>query len=96
MVKKYKTTKKLYSRRYRAEHPEKVAEYSKKTVKERSSRNKARKILKEKGVNVAGKEIHHKDGNPKNNAPSNLVVRKKNHGGGRKKPSTRKMGSKKF
>jgi hypothetical protein len=89
-LKKYKETKKLYSRKYREENPEKVSAYLKKTVKERASRNKARKIMGAKKG-----EVHHKDGNPRNNSKSNLVVARKNHGGGRKRQSTRALGSKK-
>lgn len=85
--KKYKTTKKLYQRRYRKEHPDKVAEYNKKTSLERSSRNKARrKVAKSKGKTaIKGKEIHHKNRNPLDNSSKNLQIKKKNHGGGRKK-----------
>lgn len=43
-------------------------------VAKRSSRNKARRKLKKEGVNVAGKDVDHKDRNPKNNSRSNLRV----------------------
>ena len=44
--------------------------------KNRSSRNKARRKLK----GCKGKDVHHRDGNPRNNKRSNLVCmsRKKN------------------
>ena len=57
-------------------------EYSQKTVKHRSGRVQARRILeKEKGkAALKGKDVHHVDGNPNNNALSNLrlVDRSKN------------------
>ena len=40
--------------------------------KKRASRNSARAKMKAGGVAVAGKDVHHKDGNPKNNKRSNL------------------------
>jgi len=40
--------------------------------KKRASRNSARAAMKAGGVAVAGKDVHHKDGNPKNNKRSNL------------------------
>ena len=43
--------------------------------KKRASRNAARAKLKAGGVAVAGKDVHHKDGNPKNNKRSNLTTR---------------------
>jgi len=45
----------------------------------RSSRNKARrKAEKIKGKSfLRGKDVHHKDGNPKNNSSSNLAVTSK-------------------
>ena len=52
-------------------------EYSKKTVKDRSSRVQARRnMIKSRGAAaVRGKDIEHKDGNPLNNSPSNLTLR---------------------
>ena len=42
-----------------------------------ASRIKARAVMKKiRGAKaIKGKDIHHKDGNPLNNAPSNLSVR---------------------
>lgn len=40
--------------------------------KRRASRNAARAKLKKSGVNVAGKDVVHKDGNPTNNNRKNL------------------------
>ena len=47
--------------------------------KNRSSRNLARRLMKKKlGVKaVKGKDIDHKDKNPRNNARSNLRIRTK-------------------
>ena len=40
----------------------------------RSSRNKARRKLQKAGYNLKGKDVDHKDGNPKNNGRKNLRV----------------------
>lgn len=79
-----KKAKAAYSRKYRKENPGKVLAYNRKTVKQRASRNKARaKVAKRVGKsNLKGKEVHHKDSNPKNNSSKNLAVAKKGHGGG--------------
>ena len=55
-----------YAKEYRDYHgtPEQLAN--------RSSRNKARRKLVADGVNVKGKDVDHKDGNPKNNTRANL------------------------
>ena len=47
--------------------------------KNRSSRNLARRLMKKKlGVKaIAGKDIDHKDKNPRNNSRSNLRIRSK-------------------
>jgi len=46
--------------------------------KNRASRNLARRIMKKKlGVSINGKDIDHKDGNPRNNSRSNLRVQSK-------------------
>ena len=47
---------------------------SEKMKKKRASRNAARAALKAGGVAVAGKDVHHKDGNPRNNKRSNLTT----------------------
>lgn len=43
-----------------------------KQKKARASRNAARAAMKAGGVALAGKDVHHKDGNPTNNKRSNL------------------------
>lgn len=40
----------------------------------RSSRNKARRKLKKAGYDLKGKDVDHKDGNPRNNGRKNLRV----------------------
>jgi len=46
--------------------------------KNKASRNLARRIMKKKlGVSINGKDIDHKDGNPRNNSRSNLRVQSK-------------------
>jgi hypothetical protein len=52
--------------------------------KKRAARNKARRMM-ERGGRVKkgdGKDVHHKDSNPRNNSPKNLAVtsRKTNRG----------------
>ena len=65
------------ARNYRQEYdryqgtPEQRARRSKRTLARR-------KLIKEGGVKKGdGKDVHHKDGNPKNNARSNLSVKSK-------------------
>ncbi len=43
-------------------------------IKRRDSRNAARNLLKKKGIGVTGKDVAHKNGNPKDNRLSNLKV----------------------
>lgn len=76
-----------YQRQYRKKNASKVLAYNRKTVKQRASRNRARAaVIKSKGKSaVRGKDIHHVDGNPKNNSKSNLRVVKAHHSGGPKK-----------
>lgn len=46
--------------------------------KDRASRNGARKMLKKKyGISLLGKDVDHKDRNPRNNNISNLRVQSK-------------------
>ena len=49
--------------------------------KNRSSRNLARRLMKKKlGINkIRGKDIDHKDKNPRNNSRNNLRVRSKSY-----------------
>ncbi len=78
--------KAAYSRKYRKENPGKVLAYNRRTIKQRASRNKARKIMARKYGKSAikGKEIHHKSGNALNNSVGNLKIARKGHGGGTK------------
>ena len=41
----------------------------------RASRNAARSTLKQAGVNVAGKDVAHRNGNPRDNRRANLTVK---------------------
>ena len=43
-------------------------------IKRRDSRNAARNLLKKKGVNVKGKDVANRNGNPLDNKTSNLKV----------------------
>ena len=45
-------------------------------IKKRTSRNAARNALKKAGVNVAGKDVAHKNGNPRDNRRSNLTTQR--------------------
>ena len=49
-----------------------------KRVKARVNRNKARRIMKKAGLAKVGdgKDVHHKDGNTKNNKRRNLTMQK--------------------
>ena len=48
-------------------------------IAERSSRNKARRkmVATHGAAKLAGKDVDHKDGNPKNNSSKNLSVKSK-------------------
>jgi len=46
-------------------------------IEERASRNAARAKMKKAGVNVAGKDVDHEDGNPRHNHRHNLRVMSK-------------------
>ena len=65
------------SRNYRKEYDN--YQSRPKQRKNRAKRNSARSIMiKKNGMSsVAGKDIHHKDGNPQNNAVSNLSIKSK-------------------
>ena len=67
-----------YKKEYKATHG------TKKGKLDRVKRNQANRLMKP----GKGKEVHHKDGNPRNNRPSNLsVISKKTN---RKKQPKRK------
>jgi len=44
-------------------------------IKRRDSRNAARNSLKKAGVRVAGKDVSHRNGNPRDNRPKNLTLK---------------------
>ena len=62
-------TKRNYKKEYQNYHgkPEQI--------KRRDSRNAARNKLKKKGVNVKGKDVAHRNGNPRDNNLSNLTLK---------------------
>jgi len=43
----------------------------------RSSRNKARRKMKNAGYDVSGQDVDHKNGNPRDNSISNLSIKSK-------------------
>ena len=63
---------------------------STKAKKDRASRNKA---ARNKNC-PKGQEVHHKDGNPRNNAPSNCVCRSKSSNRGKSGEGGRTKGKK--
>ena len=76
MAVKRKPKKSVKSKRnYRKEYDNYHS--SEKQKKNRTSRNAARRKAKKSGKNVAGKDVTHKDGNPRNNKASNLGVASK-------------------
>ena len=66
---------KNYKRSYRDEYDKYQGKPDQK--KKRASRNAARVKLKKAGVNVKGKDVNHKNGNPKDNSRKNLNVQSK-------------------
>jgi hypothetical protein len=62
-----------YKRNYKKEY----ANYHGKPaqIKRRNARNAARNKLKKAGVNVAGKDVAHRNGNPRDNRRKNLTVK---------------------
>ena len=61
-----------YKRNYKKEY----ANYHGKPaqIKRRNARNAARNKLKKAGVNVAGKDVAHRNGNPRDNRRGNLTT----------------------
>ena len=57
-----------YKKEYRRDHS------STKDKKDRASRNAAHNAKERNGGVPKGKDVHHKDGNPRNNKRSNLQV----------------------
>ena len=43
-------------------------------IKRRDSRNAARNLMKKRGVNVTGKDVTHRNGNPRDNRYTNLGI----------------------
>jgi nitrate/TMAO reductase-like tetraheme cytochrome c subunit len=76
----------VMARDYKDEY--KKFQSSTKAKKDRAARNKANRNKK----CPAGHEVHHKDGNPRNNAASNLVCKKKSINRGKKGEGGRKKG----
>lgn len=62
-----------YKRNYKKEY----ANYHSKPaqIKRRNARNAARNKLKKAGVAVAGKDVAHRNGNPRDNRRGNLAVK---------------------
>ena len=62
-----------YKRNYKKEY----ANYHGKPaqIKRRNARNAARNKLKKAGVNVAGKDVAHRNGTPRDNRRKNLTVK---------------------
>ena len=62
-----------YKRNYKKEY----ANYHSKPkqVKNRTARGAARNKLKKAGVSVAGRDVAHRNGNPRDNRRSNLAVK---------------------
>ena len=79
-----------YKRSYRQEYDRYHSSPEQK--KKRASRNAARRMLKKEGVNVAGKDVNHKNGNAKDNRRSNLSVQAKSTN--RSFPRNKKAGKK--
>lgn len=67
----------MSNRNYKKEY----ANYHSKPLQKvnRAGRNKARKMIMNAGgsAKVAGKDVHHKNGNPRDNSLSNLAVKSK-------------------
>ena len=57
-----------------------------KQKKDRAGRNGARRIMKKKfGNSILGRDVDHKDRNPRNNSKSNLRLQSKSSNGSRNK-----------
>ena len=82
------TGKSKPKRNYKSEY----ANYHSKTVQKanRAGRNAARAIAKKNGAKVAGKDVAHKNGNPRDNRRGNLTV--KSPSKNRSYPRTRTAG----
>ena len=65
---------------------------SEKQKQNRAGRNKARTVAKKAGKKIKGKDVAHKNGNPRDNKKSNLVVQTASRN--RSFPRTRTAGKK--
>lgn len=72
---KSKKDKAAYDKKYNARPEQK---------ENRAARGRARYALEKSGVSVRGKDVDHKDGNPRNNSRSNLQVTSKKYNRGKK------------
>jgi hypothetical protein len=76
---------------------ERIQQATTKAKKDRAGRTKARRMATKAGLvkKGDGKDVHHKDGNPRNNSSANLSVksRKTNRSTKRKGGSTRRRKS---
>ena len=72
VLRKPAPVKKKKPRNYRKEYDNYHARPEQ--IKRRDSRNAARNSLKKAGVKVAGKDVAHKNGNPRDNRRSNLTT----------------------
>lgn len=72
----------IYMRKYRKTNKEEIKAYdnSNERYKKTLSRNKVRKQLISKGINLNGKSIHHRNGNALDNRKKNLSIVKAYHG----------------
>ena len=64
------TKKRNYKKEYANYHSKPVQKAN------RAGRNAARKIVKKAGVNTAGKDVAHKNGNPRDNRRGNLTLQR--------------------
>lgn len=90
MPKKRKPYNKSTGRNYKRDYEK--FQSSEKAKKDRASRNAARRKMAAKGKvkKGDGKDVAHKDGNPRKNSKGNLKVQSKSANRGKKEASRRK------
>lgn len=79
---------KIRQRKYRKTHKAEERAYNRKPKRAKAiaSRVQARRDMKKThGSKIKNHDIHHKDGNARNNKKSNLKIVKRYHDGGKKK-----------